>query len=364
VLLQKDPDAQRSIASLTKLMTALLTLERARPESVFTAPAYDALAAESRINLRRGERMTVADLLEALMLESANDAAVTLAGGVSGSRAAFVRAMNVRARDLGLRDTSYANPIGLDSPGNYSTARDVARLAGRLMADARFARIADLPSATLESGARRRVVRSRNELVRRYAFVDGVKTGHTLQAGYCLVGAVRGDGRPTLISVVLGEPSIAARDEDSLELLRYGLAQYRRRTVLDPRRAVAEVPVEYRDEGARLVPRTRVRLVLRRGERLVRRVRAPDELEGPMPKGARVGSVAVVRRGRVVRRVDLVTAAEVPGAGPIRVVTSRLGVPLTLLLALGILGAGSLLVLRARDKRRRGGRRRAGAETG
>ena len=133
VLFQRDPDERRSIASTTKLMTALLTLERAEPADVFRAPPYDALPVESKIDLRAGERMRVDDLLEALLLESANDAAVTLAEGVSGSRQAFVRDMNDRARELGLADTSYANPIGLDAPGNYSTARDLAALARRLM---------------------------------------------------------------------------------------------------------------------------------------------------------------------------------------------------------------------------------------
>ena len=119
VMFAKHPDAERAIASTTKLMTALLALEQAKPSDVFTAPAYNAMPAESRINLREGERMTVHDLLEALLLESANDAAETLAEGVSGSREAFVEEMNARAAELGLEHTSYANPIGLDEGGNY-----------------------------------------------------------------------------------------------------------------------------------------------------------------------------------------------------------------------------------------------------
>ena len=126
VLYARGPDQRRAIASTTKLMTALLVLERARPGEVFTAPDYDAAPAESRIDLAAGERMTVSDLLEALLLESANDAAVTLADGVSGSTGRFVAAMNRRAQALGLADTRYANPIGLDDPDGYSTAGDLA----------------------------------------------------------------------------------------------------------------------------------------------------------------------------------------------------------------------------------------------
>jgi D-alanyl-D-alanine carboxypeptidase (penicillin-binding protein 5/6) len=153
VIAAKNPRRPRAMASTTKLMTALLALERAKPSDVYRAPPYDALPAESKINLRTGERMRVDDLLEALLLESANDAAETLAEGVAGSRARFVAAMNARARQLGLRDTSYANPIGLDDPRNRSSARDLATLARLLMRDERFAAIVRRESAVLESGA-------------------------------------------------------------------------------------------------------------------------------------------------------------------------------------------------------------------
>jgi serine-type D-Ala-D-Ala carboxypeptidase (penicillin-binding protein 5/6) len=348
VMFQKDPDERREIASTTKLMTALLTLERANPRDVFTAPAYRALPAESRINLRRGERMRVQDLLKALLLESANDAAVTIAGGVAGTRARFVGEMNQRAAQLGLSETSYANPVGLDDPDNYSTARDLAKLAVRLMRNRRFARIVDMPSAQLASGDRRRAIDNRNDLVARYPFVDGIKTGHTLEARYVLVGAAGGPGGARVVSVVLGEPSEAARDAETLELLRWGLGRFHRVRALDAQRVLGRPRVKYRDERAELVPRSGLTVTVRRGERIVRRVDAPDELDGPIDAGARVGSVTVLRGGRPVRRVALVTARDVPGAGALRIALSVLGLPLTLLLVLGILGGATLLALRRR----------------
>ena len=234
VMFAKRAGEQRQMASTTKLMTALLTLERTRPREVFTAAAYDAAPVESQIGLAPGEQMTVADLLEALLLESANDAAVTLAEGVSGTSEAFVADMNARAEELGLEDTSYANPIGFDDPLSHSTARDLAALARELLARRRFARVVDLPLAELESGARPRVIDNRNTLVAAYPFVSGVKTGHTLGAGYVLVGSGRGPGGARVISVVMGEPSEAARDEDTLKLLRWGLARFNRvRVVFD-----------------------------------------------------------------------------------------------------------------------------------
>jgi serine-type D-Ala-D-Ala carboxypeptidase (penicillin-binding protein 5/6) len=128
VMFAKNAGERQSIASTTKLMTALLTLERTRPREVFRAADYVAAPVESQIGLRPGERMTVQDLFAALLLESANDAAVTLAEGVSGSVDEFVADMNERAAELGLEDTSYANPIGFDDPLNYSTASDLAVL--------------------------------------------------------------------------------------------------------------------------------------------------------------------------------------------------------------------------------------------
>ena len=348
VMFAKRPDEERAIASTTKLMTALLSLEEAKPSEVFTAPAYAAQPAESRINLREGERMTVQDLLEALLLESANDAAVDLAQGVAGSREAFVQQMNDKARELGLDHTSYANPIGLDDPANYSSARDLSTLARRLLRNPRFARIVDSPEATLESGSHVRVVQNRNDLVARYPWVNGVKTGYTLNAGNVLVGAAARGPRARVVSVVLGEPTEAARDGDTLTLLRWGLGQFHRVRVVNRRRELATADVEHRDETAGLVPRRGVVLTVRNGQRLRRRVNAPDELEGPLAAGERVGSVTVLVDGRPVRRVALVTAAEVPGAGPLRVLVSDLGVPLIVLIAVLIVVAAILAILRVR----------------
>jgi len=346
VMFARRAAQRRPMASTTKLMTALLTLERARQRAVFTAADYAAAPVESQIGLRPGERMTVKDLLEALLLESANDAAVTLAEGVAGSTDAFVAAMNERAAELGLEDTSYANPIGFDDPLNYSTASDLAALTLELLARPRFARVVDMPLAELESGSRPRVIDNRNTLVASYPFVTGVKTGHTLGAGYVLIGSAVGAGDARVVSVVMGEPSEAARDADTLKLLRWGLDRFRRVRVLDASRTMARVSIEYRDERAALVPARGAVLTLRAGERVRRRVNAPDELEGPIAAGERVGSVTVVVDGEPVRRVALVTAAAVPEAGTLRVLLSALGVPLTVLLVLAILLGAALLALR------------------
>lgn len=352
VLFESRADERRPIASTTKLMTALLALERAEPGDVFTAPAYRALPVESQINLRRGERLRVDDLLEALLLESANDAAVTIAVNVAGSRDAFVSLMNARARELRLGDTSFANPIGLDDPANHSTARDLAALARRLLGNPLFARVVDLPEATLETGARRRVVQNRNRLIRRAPFVNGVKTGHTRGAGYVLVGSAAGRGA-TVVSVVLGEPSESARDADSLALLRFGLDQFRRVPVVRAGRVIARAGVRWHgDDEVALRASRSFALTVRRGQRPRTVLDVPEEVEGPLAAGARVGTVTVVSDGRTVHTAPVVTAEVVEGAGLPRRVAAALGGGLGLLLALCLFAAAGLGGLRLRAVRR------------
>jgi serine-type D-Ala-D-Ala carboxypeptidase (penicillin-binding protein 5/6) len=351
VMFAKNANERQSIASTTKLMTALLTLDGARPREVFTAADYMAAPVESQIGLRPGERMTVRDLFAALLLESANDAAAALAEGVSGSVDAFVADMNERAGELGLEDTSYANPIGFDDPLNYSTASDLATLTRELLRRPRFARVVDMPAAELDSGARPRTIDNRNTLVATHPFVTGVKTGHTLGAGYVLIGSAKGPGGARVISVVTGEPSEAARDADTLKLLRWGIGQFQRVRVVDDRRTMARADIEYRDERAALVPARDAVLTLRDGERVRRRIRAPEEVEGPIEAGTRVGSVTVLVDGERVRRIPLVTASDVPEAGTLRVLTSVLGVPLTVLLVLAILLGAALVAITVRRRR-------------
>jgi serine-type D-Ala-D-Ala carboxypeptidase (penicillin-binding protein 5/6) len=364
-LYARRANRRHAIASTTKIMTALVAREGAELGDVFAASDYQPAPIESQIRLRRGERLTLEDLLEGLLLESANDAAIAIAEGVAGSREAFVDRMNARAQELGLDGTRFANPIGLDDPDNYSTARELALMARELMGDRALARIVDSPTARLETGARPRTVANRNRLVRLYPWVTGVKTGRTQQAGYVLVGSASRRGA-RVISVVTGEPSEAARDADSLALLRYGLAQFRRALVVRKGRRAAAADVRHFD-GRRvaLVPERSASLLIRRGERVERRVEAPDELEGPLPRGERVGTLAVTYRDRVVRRVPLVTAAPVPEANAWRKLTgsAAAGAAAIAFLALAALAALALTRAGRAGRRRtaagpRGGRRR------
>ena len=368
VVYRRADTERRQIASTTKLMTALVTREHADLDDTFRAVAYPANPVESLMGLRAGERMSVRDLLEGLLLASGNDAAATLAVRVGGSRREFVRMMNRRARELGLRDTRFANPIGLDDPRNHSTAADLVKLALVVLRDPFLARTVDRESAVVGTGDRRRTVVNRNTLVRTVGWVDGVKTGHTSQAGYVLVGAAKRRG-VRVVSAVLGDPSEAARDADTLELLRWGLARYRLATPVRRGEALAEPRLAYRDETVELVAARRVRTVLRRGEDAeVRVVGAPAEIDGALRAGERVGAVVVSRRGKEVARVPLVASEAVAAASLGDRVSSALPsawLSSALLGLLVVVGCSLHLALRRRRRTRRRqarARRRGGTE--
>ncbi len=218
---------QLQIASTTKLMTAYVALKELPLDRIVRAAPYEAEYGESLLGLRPGQRISVRDLLYGLILRSGNDAAYDLARAAAGSEAAFVLQMNEYAAALGLADTHYANPIGLDQRGNHSSARDLATLTRRLLRIPAFARIADSRSALLRSVRPPRRIETINELLHEAPWITGVKTGHTFGALYVLVGSGRREG-VELISVVIGAPSDEDRYGDALELLDYGFDQYPR----------------------------------------------------------------------------------------------------------------------------------------
>src|SRR5215210_8005236 len=262
--------------------------------------------------------------------------------------------MNQRARALGLRNTHYANPIGLDEAGNHSSAEDLVKLTLILRRNAFFRAVTNLPGATLRTGARQRTVVNRNVLVRTVPVVNGVKTGHTSTAGYVLVGSATRDGI-TVVSAVLGEPSEAARDSDSLELLRYGLGRYRRVAAVRRGATYATAKLRFRDgETVPLVATRTVRRTVRRDEPVRTRIlAAPAEVEGPLPAGARVGPFELRWRGRAIDRVALVTGRAIPSPTVTQRAGGLIGRTLVVLLAAAVaLGSLQLVLLRRRTRQR------------
>lgn len=218
---------QRSPASTTKIMTALLILEEGRLDDNAVISERAAAAGGTGLGLRRGQRVMLRDLLWAILLKSANDAAVAAAEHVGGSEEQFVARMNAKAAALGMSGTHFANPHGLDDVGHYSTAYDLAILTRQALRNPTFARMVQTREASLTvltgrngTAAKRKIVRTHNQLLGQFVGADGVKTGYTAQAGRCLVAsATRGDHQ--LIAVLLND---SKRWVEAAALLEYGFA--------------------------------------------------------------------------------------------------------------------------------------------
>lgn len=304
------------MASTTKIMLALVALEEGAgldEEVTVSAEAAEyARPPYSNVGLREGDRLTVRELLTAAMLESGNDAAYALADHVGGgSVERFVQMMNRRAGELGLEETSFENPVGLDAPDHHSSARDLARMAREALSYPELREILATPSATIDtagSGGREIPLQSTNELLYSYPAANGIKTGTTPAAGESFVAsAARGD--ESYITVLL---NAADRFGTASEELEYGFSNYDRQQVIraDRRYSSASLP-QRPEEEVDLVAGEDAESLVADGSRLERRVEVMDELPGSAEEGERLGRVTVVNPdegGDTVARAPLVAA--------------------------------------------------------
>jgi D-alanyl-D-alanine carboxypeptidase (penicillin-binding protein 5/6) len=314
VVASRAADTRVPIASITKLMTVLVALDHLRLDEVVTVREEAAAIGESTVNLHAGERITVRDLVKAALIQSANDAAGTLADAAAGGDTTrFVGWMNARAAALGLRSTHFARPDGLDAPGHLSTARDVLRLAQVAM---RVPAIRDAVRERTDTISGGRHLHTWNDLLGTLPGLVGVKTGHTGGAGWCEVAAVRRPGY-MLYAVVLGSPTRAVRNDALRSLLTWGAGRFRVVHVIFPRRVYAATQTGYgRDPLALVAPRPLTRVV-RVDRPLVERVVAAGAVAPPVRRGQVLGSVQVWSGKRLVGTQPLVAARAVsrPGLG-------------------------------------------------
>ena len=312
VLLARNARERVPIASITKLMTVLLTLEHTRPNETVVVSPEAAEVGESSAGLRAGDRLTVRELLEAALIQSANDAADALAIYVGhGSESRFVAMMNARARKLGLRDTHFVRPDGLDAPGHVSSARDVTLLARILMHRPLVRQIVRQRGATISGD---RSLHTWNDLLYSYPGIFGVKTGHTSAAGWSQVAAARRRGL-TIYATLLGSPDRGTRDADLTKLLDWGFARYRPAAVAVRGHAYAHAALGYGRKRLELVASRSLMPMVRVDSPLVRRVVAATAVDLPVHQGAPLGAVLVYQRGRLIGRVRLVAGRSVARPG-------------------------------------------------
>ena len=308
ILAQKGAWAKTPIASITKLMTVLVTLDNAEWGDVVRVRPGAATVGESTVNLRTGERLTVGDLVKAALIQSANDAADALALHVGkGNRAAFVALMNEKAKELGLERTHFATPDGLDTAGNYSTALDVTKLAQAAMEHPEVRSVVRLRTGSIAGG---RELHTWNDLLGVFPGLYGVKTGHTGGAGWCEVAAVKRNG-VTLYSTVLGSPTRSQRNTDLAALLRWGISRYRPVWLVEPGRVYMRARVGYGRKPVALVAKRGLASPVRVDRPLVERVVAPSALDLPVRKGQRLGEIRVYSGRRLIARRALVAERSV-----------------------------------------------------
>lgn len=308
VLYEKDSHSRRPIASITKLMTALVALESGHGlEELVTVDRAWTGAEGSSLYLRPGEEISLETLLYGLLLRSGNDAALAIAGYCGGTVEDFVARMNRRAGTLGMEDTGFANPNGLDAEGHYSSAYDMALLARACLENRTLARIASAKSAALGNYA----FTNHNKLLWRYEGCIGLKTGYTERAGRTLVSAARRGGT-TLICVTLNDPDDWA---DHTALFDWGFANYKARTLARAGERVGQLPL-----SGSLLPVCPVRAetdlsaALAPGEEAERVCRlTAGALKAPIREGTPVGELIYYVNQKELARVPLVTDREVPG---------------------------------------------------
>lgn len=327
VLAAKDPDMAVEPASLTKLMTAYLVFDALKNRKIDikqTLPVSERAwkMPGSRMFIDPKMKVPVEDLIKGMIVQSGNDATVALAEGVAGSVERFVQLMNDQAVFLGMRNTQYKNPEGLTAPGHTTTARDLALLATRLMRDfpeyvpyyaIKKYRYEGTPAANDTN---------RNLLLFRDASVDGLKTGHTQAAGYCLVASAKRElpnvGTRRLLSVVLGAESENARANESQKLLNWGYSAFDAVKLFDANQAVVTPPVWKGKEPVLKLGSVRplvVAVPAGSAAQLKTQVVRPDPLVAPFAKGQAVGSLKVMQGDRALFEVPLLVLEPVEQAG-------------------------------------------------
>jgi len=307
VLASSARNEHLAIASITKLMTVLVALDRLKLSDTVTVDGRAAAVGQESIYLRAGEQISVRELVEAALIQSANNAADALALAVAPDFDSFARLMNAKAKALGLHDSHFVRPDGLDATGAYSSVHDVTAIAQRAM---RIPFVRDTVAQTTAVISGDRTLHTWNDLLGVVPGVIGVKTGHTSGAGWSQVAAVRSDVG-TIYATILGSPSRAQRNSDLQTLLAWGISRYRLVDAVDSASTYAEAKLPYGRGTMALVAAQPLRLVVRPGHPLVQKVIAPTSLELPVRRGQVVGRVEVWSGGRLLGRRPLVASRAV-----------------------------------------------------
>ena len=322
ILFQKNKDEKLAPASMTKMMSMLLIMEEIENgnlkwnEMITTSEKASSMGG-SQIFLKVGEKMTVEDLLKGVAIASGNDAVVALAERVSGSEEQFVKRMNIRAKDLGLKNTNFINATGLTSYNHYSSAYDMSLIAKELV---KHEKILEFTS-TYEDYLRKDTkspfwLVNTNRLVRFKEGVDGLKTGFTDEAGYCLTATMKKDNM-RLITVVMKEENTSKRSADTTKMLDYGFNIYMVQTILDEKTTIEKKKVELgKTLTTEIVPKENITILNKKSDdqKNITYKTNINKIIAPVKKGDKVGTIDIIEDNNIISTIDATVKEDISKA--------------------------------------------------
>lgn len=313
IIYEKNANESLPMASMTKMMTLLLIMENIdngnlKWDELVTTSEHAASMGGSQIFLKVGEEMTVEDLVKGICIGSGNDAAVSMAERIGGTEEEFVKMMNKKVKELGLKNTNFVNACGLDDDNHYSSAYDMVMIAKELV---KYEKILQY-TGTYEDYLRKNTDNSfwlvnTNKLVRYYSGVDGLKTGYTETAGYCITTTAKKDNM-RLITVVMGEPSSQVRNSETTTMLDYGFNTYKMDTIVSKNTVLAKQNVELGvDEKIEVVPKKDVNILNTKNgtKRNVTYDVDINTIKAPVKKGDTVGKLNVIEDNKTIMTIDV-----------------------------------------------------------
>lgn len=318
VIYGKDEDKQTAMASTTKIMTSLVVLENCKNlNDTITVDKKSAQTGGSTLGIKEGDKITVNDLLYGLMLRSGNDAAVALAEYIGGSVEGFAKMMNEKAKEIGLENTNFVTPNGLDNPNHYTTATELAKLTDVALNNEKFAEIVKTKYKTISINGSSREIKNTNELLLSdVEGIYGVKTGFTNNAGRCLVTAVKRNDMD-LIFVVLGADTREDRAKDSLKLINYAYQRYRVENVEEFAQKEFEmwknvnqnrIYINKGRGGLEIeISKNEIRKIVT-DKSLSAEINVLGVLEAPVEKGTKIGSMIIKNGEDIIEQLDVIVS--------------------------------------------------------
>ena len=322
ILFQKNANERLAPASMTKMMSMLLIMEviekgNLKWDEEITASEKASSMGGSQIFLKAGEKMTVTEMLKGISIASGNDATVAMAERIAGSEENFVKKMNTRAKELGLKNTNFVNSTGLTADNHYSSAYDMSLIAKELVKHEKILEF----TGTYEDYLRKDTENpfwlvNTNRLVRFYQGVDGLKTGFTDEAGYCLTATAKKENM-RLITVVMNEPNTASRSSDTSKMLDYGYNVYMVKNIIDENTVIDKVEVELGKElKIDIVPKETITILSKKSDenRNITYEAKLNKLVAPIKKGTKVGTINIIENGEIISVVDATVAKDIKKA--------------------------------------------------